>query len=311
MSLITPSYEVCVSTQSVYASKPLIDHKISEKSWFMEKVMSDILEGAPPTIIIGGPRRRGKSWMSLKLGEEIVKRCHQLKYAYRDKGMKTEKKYNLRDAQFDVSKQLLYSLRTMPQLLSPVEDGGLPYGSVMISDETSVTASALAFNSPVVKRIAELHDTAGFRLIVWILNVPGSVLRVAYQLRETAEYFMQMQARGVAKVYSASPSVTGRVWLKTIGWLGYRNPFTKQVIFRVEAPSEETLKVYYGLKAFYFNRQLHRSEERLAALAQDGLLGPYDDPSDWADIKGNNVMTMPSKRKRKIPSEDTGEDESE
>jgi hypothetical protein len=275
----------------------------------MDQLMSDVIEGAPPTIIIGGPRRRGKSWLSLKLGEEIVKRCHQIKYAYRDKGMKTEKKYDLRDAQFDVSKQLLYSLRTMPQLLSPVEDGGLPYGSPMISDETSVTASALAFNSPVVKRITELHDTAGFRLIVWILNVPGSVLRVAYQLRETAEYFMQMQARGVAKVYSASPSVTGRVWLKTIGWLGYRNPFTKQIMFRVEPPSEDTLKVYYGLKDFYFGRQLHRSEERLAALAQDGLLGAYDDPSDWTNVKGNNVMMMPKERKHKIPTEDLEEDD--
>ena len=271
--------------------------------------MADLVEGAPPTIIIAGPRRLGKTWLSLKIAEEVTKRCHQVKYAYRDRGMKTEKKYDLRDAQFDVSKQVLYSLRTIPQLLSPVEDGGLPYGSVMISDETSVSASALSFNQPVVKRMAELHDTSAYRLIVWILNVPGSVLRAAYQLRETAEYFMQMQARGVAKVYSASPSVTGRVWVRTIGWLGYRNPFTKRVVYRVEPPSDETLRVYNDLKDFYFDRLLHRSEQRLAELAREGeQLGPYDFPEDYADLK-SAIMTMPSKRKRKIHTEDTEEDE--
>ena len=277
----------------------------------MEQVMKDIVDGAPPTIIIAGPRRLGKTWMSLKLAEEIKKRCHQLKYAYRDKGMKTEKKYDLRDAQFDVSKQVLYSLRTIPQLLLPVDDGGLPYGSVMISDETSVAAGSLNFNSPIVKRMAELHDTSAYRLIVWILNVPGSVLRAAYQLRETAEYFMQMQARGVAKVYSASPSVTGRVWVKTIGWLGYRNPFTKRVVYRVEPPSEGTLRIYNALKDFNFNRLLRRSEQRLAELAQQGgQLGPYDFPEDYTDVK-SNIMTIPKERKHHIDSEDTDEDESE
>jgi hypothetical protein len=285
--------------------------RVSEKSWFMEKVMEDIIDGAPPTIIIAGPRRRGKTWLSLKLAEEIVKRCHQSKYAYRDKGMKTEKKYDLRDAQFDVPKQVLYSLRTIPQLLSPPPPLGigLPYGSVMISDETSVSAGSLNFNSPVVKRMAELHDTSAYRLIVWILNVPGSVLRAAYQLRETAEYFMQMQARGVAKVYSANPSVTGRVWVKTIGWLGYKNPFTKRVVYRVEPPSEETLRIYNDLKDFNFGRLLRRSEQRLAELAQqEGQLGPYDFPEDYADLKGN-IMMMPKERKHKIPTEDLEEDD--
>jgi hypothetical protein len=270
-------------------------------NWFMRKIIQSIIEGAPPTIIIGGPRRWGKSWLSLKIGEEIVKRCHEAKFAYRDRGLSTEKKYDLRNAQFDVSRQLLYQLKNVPELLSPPppDGNGLPYGSVMISDETSVTAGALSFNSPIVKTIMGIHDTSAYRLISWILNVPGSILRTAYQLRETAEYFIQMQARGVGKVYTANPSVTGRVWIKTAGWLGYRNPWTKQIFTRVEPPSKETLRDYYVMKDFYFNRQLKRSEARLAELASQNMLGPYDDPSDYAD--SNNVMTMPNKRKNDIP----------
>lgn len=278
-----------------------------EENWFMEKVIQSIIEGAPPTIIIGGPRRLGKSWLSLKLAEEIVKRCHEVKVAYRDKGLPTEKKYDLREAQFDVTKQLLYQLKNIPELLSlpPCEGGnGLPYGSVMISDETSVTAGSLSFNSPIVKTIVGLHDTSAYRLISWILNVPGTIARAAYQLRETAEFFVQMQARGVAKVYTANPNVTGRVWIKTAGWLGYRDPWTKKIIARIKPPSKETLRDYYVIKDFYFNRQLQRSEARLRELAEIGQLGPYDSPEDYADSK-SNIMTMPRKRKNEIPSEDT------
>jgi len=281
-------------------AKPISDND----NWFMKQLIQKIVEGAPPTIIIGGPRRFGKSWLSLKLGEEIVKRCHEAKFAYRDKGLPTEKKYDLREAQFDVSRQLLYQLKTIPELLSPPPPlgNGLPYGSVMISDETSVTAGSLSFNSPIVKTMTNIHDTSAYRLISWIMNVPGSILRTAYQLRETAEYFIQMQARGVGKVYTASPSVTGRVWIKTAGWLGYRNPWTKRVFARVEPPTKETLRDYYVLKDFYFNRQLQRSEAKLAELASQNMLGPYDAPSDYADLN-SNIMTMPSKRKNDIPKD--------
>lgn len=282
----------------------------------MSKIIKSIVEGAPPTILIGGPRRLGKSWLSLKIAEELVKRCHQAKFAYRDKGLATEKKYDLRDAQFDVSKQLLYQLKTIPELLSlpPPLGPGLPYGSVMISDETSVSANSLSFNSPAVKTIVGIHDTSAYRLISWILNVPGSVLRAAYQLRETAEYFIQMQARGVAKVYRSNPSVTGQVWVKTVGWLGYRDPWTKKVIARVEPPTKETLQAYYVIKDFYFARQLKRSEQKLADLAANHELGPYDLPEDYADLKRNIVMTMPKERKHHIHTKDTeesdeGEDE--
>jgi len=275
-----------------------------EENWFMAEIMKSLIGGAPPTIIIGGPRRLGKSWLSLKLAEEMVKRCHEVKFAYRDKGLPTEKKYDLREAQFDVNKQLLYQLKTITDLLAPPpsEGGnGLPYGSVMISDETSVTAGSLSFNSPIVKTIVGLHDTSAYRLVSWILNVPGTIARAAYQLRETAEFFIQMQARGVAKVYTANPNVTGRVWVKTAGWLGYRDPRTKKVIARISPPSKETLRDYYVLKDFYFNRQLERSKQRLLELASNQQLGPYDSPEDYQDSK--TVMTMPPKRKADMPKD--------
>lgn len=667
---------------------------LQKDNWFMRTLTKDLQEGSTPSIIIGGQRRGGKSWMSLKIVEELVKRCHRVKFAYRDKGLPTEKKYDLRDAQFDVSTQLLFSLRTIPNLLRKPESAGLPYGSPMIGDETSVAANALNFNSPLVKLMTEIHDTCvkgdtiilgdnkpiseyeqgnqhfglnglgkvnqvfkreysgemlrikghgmlpfevtpehpilimrytrpeecgwasgtnwhktlefrpakdlvskhtigkwynkyrsydclvlpiprkntfvrkymalepfakgrngfhravgnglpprfplnvdtvwllglyaaegnfhvtgaifnlgeteteigertcriirglgltpyidpcsskgslriwlksaviarafrawcgnhaphkqvpefillhrnlklvqafidgyvagdaaknggykdihgerthsvattvsrtlalqlqllamklgsfatinldreagvgiingkqvnlharyvvsikkgayknqylktwgysrlhkwhdilaspiekiektsytgpvynletsdntylvsnavvhncGFRLLPVIFNVPGSIARATYQLRETAQYFMQMQTRGVAKVYKANPNVTGRVWVKTVGWLGYRDPFTKRVTARIEPPSKETLKTYYELKDFYFNRLLNRSERRLASLAQEGYLGPYDEPSDYSN--SDNVMTMPRKRKHDIPKD--------
>ena len=677
-------------------------------NWFMRRITKDIVDGAPPTIIIGGPRRLGKTWMSLKIAQEIVDRCHMVKYAYRDRGMPTEIRYDLRKAQFDVTKQLLFSLRTIPDLLQPPPplETGLPYGSVIISDESSVNLNALSFNSPIVKRVSELHDTCvkgdtiilgdnkpiseyeagnqhfglnglgtvnkvfkreysgemirikghgmlpfevtpehpiltmrytrpnecewisgtnwhktleyrpakdllpkrkvagkwynqyhtydclvlpiprkntfvrkylelrpftsevgykravalglpprfplnvdtawllglyvaegcshvtgaifnlgahemeiqrkvikiiqglgltpyvdphpakgsaviwiksaviarafkmwcgnhadhkqvpesilfhrnlkivqaflngyvdgdscltnrgtysyytastvsrtlalqlqllamklglfatislnrkagigyiqgrqvnlrdrymvqirkapytcryvntfgysnqhkwhdilavpieemskttytgpvynletsdntylvnnavvhncGFRLISWVMNVPGSVARVAYQLRETASYFMQMKARGVAKVYEARPWVTGRVGLKTIGWLGYMNPFTKRVLARIGPPKTETLRAYYVMKDFWFKRLLARSEQRMAALAAEGWLGPYDTPEDYkndtASIATITAMKQKHHGKHEIPNQaldvgDVDEDE--
>ena len=276
-------------------------------NWFMRRITKDIVDGAPPTIIIGGPKRLGKTWMSLKIAQEIEDRCHMVKYAYRDRGMPTEIRYDLRKAQFDVTKQLLFSLRTIPELLQPPPPLGtwLPYGSVIISDESSVNLNALSFNSPIVKRVSEIHDTAGYRLVSWIMNVPGSVARVTYQLRETASYFMQMKARGVAKVYEARPWVTGRVGLKTIGWLGYMNPFTKRVLARIGPPKTETLRAYYVMKDFWFNRLLARSGQRMAALAAEGWLGPFDDPSDYKDTTSIATITAMKQRhhgKHEIPN---------
>ncbi|KKU98257.1 MAG: hypothetical protein UY32_C0029G0004 [Candidatus Jorgensenbacteria bacterium GW2011_GWC1_48_8] len=150
--------------------------------------MNDIKEGDPPTIIIGGRKRIGKSMLSIKICEAIVDSCHEMKYAYRDKGMPTQSRYDLRDAKFDPTNQVLYNLKSIPRLLHPPPPlgDGLPYGSPIISDESSINLGVLNFNNPVVKTIAAAHDAAGFRIIPWILNVPGSVLRVAYQFRETA-----------------------------------------------------------------------------------------------------------------------------
>lgn len=86
-------------------------------NWFMRRVMKDLQDGDPPTIIIGGKKRKGKSFLSMSIAEEIVLRCRKLRFAYRDKGLPTEKRYDLREAQFDVSNQLLYSLRSITSLL--------------------------------------------------------------------------------------------------------------------------------------------------------------------------------------------------
>jgi hypothetical protein len=302
-----------LTTSSVYAAPEprQINAQTAEDNWFMRLVMKDIREGDPPTIVIGGKKRGGKSFLSMAIAEAIVQRCRKMKYAYRDKGLSTESKYDLREAQFDVSQQLLYSLRTIPDLLQdpPPNGSGLPYGSPIISDESSVTANALGFNSPVVKRVTEIHDTMGFRLIPWLFNVPGSVARLAYQLRETAGYFIQMKTRGVAKVYETNPVVTGRVWLHKIGWLGWQNPFTGKVVYRISAPSDETRSAYNALKTFWGRRQLDKTRQRLRDLAEQGFLGPYDDISDYADTPINTTMMTPKQRKRKIPNCDTEEDE--
>jgi hypothetical protein len=279
-------------------------------NWFMRRVMKDLQDGDPPTIIIGGKKRKGKSFLSMRIGEEIVLRCHQLKFAYRDKGLPTEKRYDLREAQFDVSNQLLYSLKSITSLLEPAPSlgHGLPFGSPIISDESSVTMNSLAFNDRVVKQIVGIHDIIGVRLIPWIFNVPGSVLRIAYQIRETAQYMMQMKARGVAKVYEASPSVTGRVYLKTIGWLGYQNPFTGKIVARITPPTPNTVTVYNMIKDASVNKKLLLAKIKLAELASEGALGPYDSAEDFADPR-NAIMMMPKERKHKIPTEDLEEDD--
>lgn len=296
-----------VETTSIYAEpqRRRFNFEGGGDNWLMKRIMNDIMSGDPPTIVIGGKKRRGKSFLSMRISEEIVNRCRELKFAYRDKGLPSEKKYDLREAQFDVANQLLYSLRTIPNLLQPAPPlgNGLPYGSPIISDESSVTMNALSFNNRVVKQIVGIHDIVGVRLIPWIFNVPGSVLRVAYQIRETAQYFIQMKARGIAKVYEASPSVTGRVYLKTIGLLGYQNPFTGKVIARIGPPTAKTLTIYNALKDSTVNKKLMLAEAALAALAADGELGPFDSAEDFATGIPVSIMTMPKERKHKIRRE--------
>jgi len=295
-----------VETRSIYASpeRHHFNFEGGEDNWFMKRVMNDLMSGDPPTIVIGGKKRRGKSFLSMRIGEEIVLRCHELKFAYRDKGLPSEKRYDLREAQFDVAQQLLYSLRTIPLLLQPAPPlgNGLPFGSPIISDESSVTMNALSFSNPVVKQIVGIHDIIGVRLIPWIFNVPGSVLRVAYQIRETAQYFIQMRSRGVAKVYEASPSVTGRVYLKTIGLLGYQDPFTGKVLARIGPPTQKTLTIYNALKDSTVNKKLRLAEAKLAELAAAGELGPFDSADDFSGIPVS-IMAMPKERKHRPHTE--------
>jgi len=291
-----------VSTHSVYATPETRQSTASKENWFLQRLQEDIKEGDPPTIIIGGKKRRGKSFLSMKICEAIVALCLDLKFAYRDQGLPSERKYDLRNARFDPAWQVLYSLRVIPRLLQP-PPLGLPYGSPIISDESSINLNVLSFNSPVVKQIAEIHDSCGVRLIPYILNVPGSVLRVAYQFRETAGYFMQMKARGVAKVYEANPSVTGKVFLRTIGWLGYQNPFTHQVVARIGAPTEETLRIYNAAKDYWLGVQLKRSEQKMLELSEKGFMGAFDGPEDfqrdYGDVVEDIKMRAEETRKHK------------
>jgi len=287
-----------VTTHSIYAlPEPRHMFRDDGDNWFLRRLREDIKEGDPPTIIIGGKKRRGKSFLSIKICEAIVSLCHEMKFAYRDQGMPTEKHYDLRNARFDPSWQVLYSLRVIPRLLQPPPPlgRGLNYGSPIISDESSINLSVLSFNNPTVKQIAGIHDSCAIRQIPWLLNVPGSVLRVAYQFRETASYFMQMKARGVAKVYEASPSVTGRVYLKTIGWLGYQNPFTHEVVARISVPTEENVRVYNAVKDYWLGVQLKRSEQKMLELSERGFMGAYDEPEDfqkdYADVV-KDIMAM-------------------
>lgn len=285
----------------------------SADNWFMQRVMTDVREGDPPTIIIGGKKRSGKSIISLKIAETIVDRCHEMKWAYRDKGLPTERRYDLRNAQFKPSMQVIYNLKALPPLLQPPPPlgNGLPYGSPIITDESSISLGVLSFNNPLVKQIAALHDSAGFRILPLLMNTPGSVLRVAYQFRETAAYFMQMKARGVAKVYAANPAVTGRVFLKTIGWLGYQNPFTKKIVARIGVPRTPILQEYNVVKDLNFRRQINKSARKIEELSAEGYDSPYDAVEEDAELASAaaGIMTLPKERKYERDAQGNGDEE--
>jgi hypothetical protein len=100
------------------------------------------------------------------------------------------------------------------------------------------------------------------------------------------------------------------VYLRTIGWLGYQNPFTGKIVARITPPTPNTIAVYNAIKDAAVNKKLRLAEIKLRELASEGALGAFDSAEDFADAR-NAIMTMPSKRKRQIPSEDTDGDESE
>lgn len=271
------------------------------ENWFMRALMQELKEASPPTLLVGGKKRIGKSWAGLAISEQMVKRCQRIKIVYRDQGLPTEKKFDVSNARFRVSDQLLYSLRTLPHLLSrPPPDGdGLPYGSPIIIDEASVVAGALESNNPIVKRIVKLHDTFGFRLIPFIMMAPGGVMRVTYQIRQLCSFAVQMKARGVGMVYENNPTGFGDQYFKRRGWIGYRNPWSKKVMARIEPPTPETLREYYVLKDAMSEVLRGNIDVEIASLIKAGFAGPYDNPND-ADI----TMTKNKNAKRQIPEED-------
>ena len=71
------------------------------------------------------------------------------------------------------------------------------------------------------------------------------------------------------------------------------------------------------MKDFWFNRLLARSGQRMAALAAEGWLGPFDDPSDYKDTASIATITAMKQRhhgKHEIPNRaldvgDVNEDE--